>query len=225
MIGFATKILPTSSISCVMMDFLVLLHNVVFYGSSMGGYGALAYSSVSPGARIVAFSPQTSLDPAHAHFETRYRNGFVRGDWSGPYLDGAYEAQTASEVMVFYDPYENIDSLHVLRLDDNIRLNRMKMPFAGHNTMRQLLRQEILPEICFLALEGRLTPEDFNHKLRMSRGFQGVARKTLNRAIDKGHPRLVMTALGKLEKTKPKWNFPKIKRAAQEAIERSDPHG
>ncbi len=71
---------------------------------------------------------------------------------------------------------------------------------------------------------ARLTPENFNHKLRMSRGFQGVARKTLNRAIEKGHPQLVMAALDKLEKTKPNWNFPKIKRAAQEAIHRSVPH-
>jgi pimeloyl-ACP methyl ester carboxylesterase len=198
--------------------------NVVFYGSSMGGYGALAYASASPGARVVTFSPQTSLDPAHVPFESRYRNGFARGDWSGPYLDGAFEARTASQVIVFYDPYEGIDRSHVLRLEANTRLNRMKMPFAGHDTMRRLVMQEILPEICFLALEGKLTAKCFNNKLRASRGVQAVARKSLNRAIEKGHPQLVMKTLSQLEKTKPKWNFPKIKRAAQEAINRSAPH-
>jgi pimeloyl-ACP methyl ester carboxylesterase len=198
--------------------------HVVFYGSSMGGYGALAYASASPGARVVAFSPQTSLDPAHARFETRYRNGFARGDWSGPYLDGAYEARTANSVTVFYDPYERIDCSHVSRLEVNTQLNRMKMPFAGHDTMRRLAMQEILPEICLLALEGKLTAKDFNIMLRAHRGVQAVARKSLNLAIDKGHPKLVMATLSQLEKTKPEWNFPKIKRAAQEAIDRSVPH-
>lgn len=198
--------------------------NVVFYGSSMGGYGALAYVSASPGARVVAFSPQTSLDPAHVPFETRYRNGFARGDWSGPYLDGAYEARTASSVTVFYDPYERIDRSHVLRLEATTQLNRMKLPFAGHDTMRRLVMQEILPEICLLALGGKLKTKSFDDKLRTSRGVQAVARKTLNRAIETGHPQLVMAALIQLEKTKPEWNFPKIKREAQEAINRSAPY-
>lgn len=194
---------------------------VVFYGSSMGGYGALAYASATSGARVVAFSPQTSLDPAHVPFETRYRNGYARGLWSGPYLDGAQEARAAGEVMVFYDPFQNLDRLHVERLQQNMPVTLMKMPFAGHNTMRLLARREIMGEVCHLALEGRLTPQHFTRKLRLSRGVQGVARNSLDLALSKGHPRLVLAALERMKNTQPDWRFPKLKREAQAALDAS----
>ena len=100
----------------------------------------------------------------------------------------------------------------------------MKVPFAGHNTMRRLLVQGILPEISYLALEGKLTAEGFDTKLRVSRGVQAVARILLNRASDKGHPNLVLEILSQLEKSKSRWNLPRIKGAAQEAIKRAVPH-
>jgi len=192
--------------------------NVVFYGSSMGGYGALAYASAAPGARVVAFSPQTSLDPATVPFETRYRNGFARGDWSGAYLDGASGPRLASKVTVFYDPHERLDRLHALRLGENVRFDHMKMPFAGHNTMRRLLMQGILTDVCSLALEGKLSPQTFTAKLRSNRMFQGGARRSLVLAIEQGHPKLALTVLGQLEQSKPEWKFPAIKKAALRAL-------
>jgi len=198
--------------------------NVVFYGSSMGGYGALAYASAAPNARVVVFSPQTSLDPEQAPFETRYRNSFARGDWSGSYVDGAHEARTAREVTVFYDPYEPADREHVARLQNaGVNLNLMKIPFGGHDTMRRLIIRGLQSDICSAALEGRLSPDDFAIRLRKARGVQAVSRTTLTRAIEKGHPQLVLATLLKLEKSRPGWKFPKIKRDAQDAINRTNP--
>jgi pimeloyl-ACP methyl ester carboxylesterase len=195
-------------------EFFKEFQNVVFYGSSMGGYGALAYASSAPGARVVTFSPQTSIDPIHVPFETRYRKAFARGDWSGPYLDGAIEAKTASQVIVFADPYEPLDNMHAIRLSSQCQVDWMKMPFSGHNTMRRLLMQGVLSEAVLGALEGSLTPKSFQLKMRRTRGVQTVARTSLNRALEKGHSRLVLSTLKQLNKSKPEWKFPKLKKEA-----------
>lgn len=84
---------------------------VVFYGSSMGGYGALAFAAAAPNARVVALVPQTRLD---LEWEPRFRRGFARGDWADRrYLDGAAAGARAS---VVYDPMARLDRQHGARV-------------------------------------------------------------------------------------------------------------
>ena len=48
---------------------------VIFAGSSMGAYGAIAFGSLVPGAHAMAFNPQSTLDPALVPWEERYAKG------------------------------------------------------------------------------------------------------------------------------------------------------
>ena len=61
---------------------------VVFAGASMGGFGALVFSSVAPGSTVIAFNPQTTLDERIVPWETRYRYGRVQ-NWDLPFGDAA----------------------------------------------------------------------------------------------------------------------------------------
>lgn len=78
---------------------------VVFIGASMGGFAALAYAPLVPGAIVLAFSPQTSLAPAVVPFEKRYKYAARKWDWETPtFRDAAEGIATLSEVYLVYDP-------------------------------------------------------------------------------------------------------------------------
>ncbi|RMD47133.1 MAG: hypothetical protein D6832_06615 [Alphaproteobacteria bacterium] len=161
---------------------------VIFYGASMGGYGALAYSAAAPGADVVVFSPQTVLDKRKVPWETRYRVAWDR-DWSGPYADAAETIRTARRVNVFYDPWSELDARHVARLSGpNLRLFRA--PFMGHRLGTLLQRMGVLKPLVLAAAEGRLTEREFYRTLRARRAERRYRRELVDLAIDRGHPRL-----------------------------------
>ena len=57
---------------------------VVFYGASMGGYAAAAFSSAAKGATVFAISPQSTVDKTVVPWEMRYKSVWNR-DFTGPY--------------------------------------------------------------------------------------------------------------------------------------------
>ena len=193
--------------------------NVVFYGSSMGGYGALNYAAAAPGCRIVAFTPQTSLDPSVVPFETRYRRGFERGSWTGgAYEDGVGGAQSAEQVVVFADPYHPLDGAHVARLPTH-NLVWAKCPNMGHDVARMLKHMELLTECVLQAWTGDLTPDGYYQRMRSARGqTQALARAVLNKGIATGHAHLVQNALARLSQSRPEWKFPAIHSSAKAAL-------
>lgn len=198
-------------------QFFARFERVVFYGASMGGYGALAYSASCPGAEVVTYSPQTSLDPAVAPFETRYRNGYGRGDWAGAYVDAAEMAQYASKVTVFADPYHDIDALHVARLPGH-NLVFHKCPYFGHVVARHFKHMDILADVTRHAWDGTLDAQRFSQLRRGARHrAQSVTRAILMRGVETGHPRLVERALAGLGHSHPDWKFPRVRKLAMAA--------
>jgi len=145
--------------------FFASFERVVFYGGSMGGYGALAFSCLAPGALVLAYSPQTTLDPVLVPWDLRYPVG--RGaDWTGPFGDAAVSAASAERVVVVYDPFERSDARQVARLaPDN--LLALKLPFAGHGTPAMLAQVGELKGVLRSLLNGSLDLP----------GFARVARK------------------------------------------------
>ncbi len=162
---------------------------VVFYGASMGGYGALAFAPAAGGrADVVAMSPQTVLDKEKVPWETRYRVAW-EADWSGRYADAAETVRAARRVNLFYDPYSPLDAAHVARLEgDNIV--RYRCPFLGHRLGSALQQMGILQPLVKAAIEGRLDLPTFRRTLRARRNFRRYRREILDLAIDRGHVRL-----------------------------------
>ncbi|WP_050528189.1 glycosyltransferase family 32 protein [Pseudorhodobacter aquimaris] len=161
---------------------------VVFYGASMGGYGACAFAAACPGADVVAISPQSTLDKTLVPFETRYKTAWDR-DFSGPYGDAAKVSAAAGRVTLIYDPYEPLDSGHVARFMAG-NVVRLRAPLLGHRLGSSLQQMGILSLIVLAALNGTLTEADFYQRLRARKQFGRYQKELFNRAVSKGHPEL-----------------------------------
>lgn len=137
---------------------------VAFVGTSMGGFAALTFSALSPGARVVAFSPQSTLDKALVPWESRFAKGRA-ADWSLPYSDSATSTQSAKQVFVVYDPFHASDKGHIDRLTgDNIV--RLKGFGLGHKSALALNRMEALKPVMEGGIAGTLEPETFYQMIR-----------------------------------------------------------
>lgn len=192
--------------------FFACFDEVCFYGSSMGGYGALTYARAAPGCRVVALMPQTHLDQDIVPFETRYRTAYGSGDWRGAYLDGAEGARTASQVCVLYDPYHALDAAHVARLD-HANFTALQMPWSGHQAARVLHKMGLLQSVVTQGFAGTLTASGFRKQVRQAECHVLGVRVLLNAALERGHKELVRGALDGLDKRGEDWSFPKIRRA------------
>lgn len=161
---------------------------VVFYGASMGGYAAAAFSAACPGAEVVAISPQSTLDRTVVPWETRYRTVWDK-DFSGKYGDAALASRAAGRVTILYDPYEPLDAAHAGRFTGaNVR--RLRTPLMGHRLGSSLLQMGILSEVMLKALAGSLTEAEFYRLLRARRDFPRYQRELFERAVARGRPGL-----------------------------------
>jgi hypothetical protein len=161
---------------------------VVFYGASMGGYGACAFAAACPGADVVAISPQSTLDKALVPFETRYKTAWGR-DFSGRYGDAAQVSAAAGHVTLIYDPYEPLDRGHIDRFTAP-NVVKLRAPLLGHRLGSSLQQMGILSSITLGALNGTLTEAEFYQKLRARKTFGRYQKELFQRALDKGHPDL-----------------------------------
>lgn len=140
--------------------FFEQFEDVLFYGSSMGGFGACAYASAAPGARVLVMIPQSTLSPTLAPHETRYDRGYARGDWDDPrYIDGADGVAAAAHAQIIYDPYFADDRLHAERLVGP-NVHHLRTFFAGHKATRALQFGGVLEPLLTASLEGQPMGED-----------------------------------------------------------------
>lgn len=124
----------------------------LFYGSSMGGYGALAFSAAVPGSTVLAFSPQTTLDAERVPWETRFVSG-RRQDWTGDFVDACDSVADAKRIYVVYDPFFGPDVRHVERIQgDNVV--RLRAPFSGHISIKLVRDLGNLQKVLRGALAG-----------------------------------------------------------------------
>ena len=168
--------------------FFQRFERVVFYGASMGGYAAAAFSPAAPGADVVAISPQSTLDKALVPWETRYKVAWDR-DFTGPYGDAAEVSRSARRVSILYDPYEPLDAGHVARFT-HANVTRLRTPLLGHRLGSSLNQMGILSPVILGALSGKLTEAGFYRLLRARREFPRYQRELFLRAVDRGHPDL-----------------------------------
>lgn len=161
---------------------------VVFYGASMGGYAACAFSRACPGADVVAISPQSTLDRRLVPWETRYKVAWA-SDFGGKYGDAAEASSQAGRVSILFDPYEPLDAAHVARFEAE-NVHKLRAPLLGHRLGSSLLQMGILQPIILGSLNGSLTDADFYRLLRARRSFARYQRELYKRALSRGRPML-----------------------------------
>lgn len=137
---------------------------VTFCGTSMGGFGALAFCDLAPGATVIAFSPQSSLHTDLVPWETRFAKG-RRMDWTLPYSDAATQTGRAGAVYLIYDPFQKEDRRHIERFaGDN--LHPLRGFGLGHKSALVLRRMNTLKPVMAAAITGTLTPQLFYRLMR-----------------------------------------------------------
>lgn len=163
---------------------------VVFYGASMGGYAALAFSAAAPGSDVVVFSPQTTLDKSIVPWETRYKTAWG-ADFSDHYGDAAKTIQSAANVHVFYDPYAPLDNAHAKRLKgENVKQYYARL--MGHKVGSSFQNMNILQPLVNAALAGELTDEFYREKFQARKQYRRYLTELLTRARNQNHDKLAL---------------------------------
>lgn len=162
---------------------------VVFYGASMGAYAACAYSSASPGAKVIAISPQATLDRDIASWETRYQKAWKR-DYSTRYGYAPDMVKSAKEVFILFDPLEPLDAMHAA-LFRGPHINKLKCRFMGHRIASAMINMKVLKPIIGSCVDGTLTRLSFYKTLRARHEYRRYLRAILDRLDENRHPLLV----------------------------------
>ena len=161
---------------------------VILAGTSMGGFAALAFSSLVPGARVLSFSPQSTLDEDIVPWETRFGMGRMR-NWRLPFSDAAFEIEGAEQIVVISDPYFKLDQWHVDRLTTP-NVIKLKAWFSGHFAPVFLHRADLLKPVMTKMIRGTLTEDAFYQLYRDRRKLPWYKRSLEETLVQKGHKEL-----------------------------------
>ncbi|RYE32315.1 MAG: hypothetical protein EOP23_12835 [Hyphomicrobiales bacterium] len=127
--------------------------HVLAYGSSMGGYAALRFGSMIGATSALAISPQYSLHPGKADFDTRWANA-VRGNRWQPELAGPLPADLPA--VIVYDSAHALDRRHIDLIALEMGVRRIALPFSGHPSGGYLAECGLLRPLVLGALAGAM---------------------------------------------------------------------
>jgi hypothetical protein len=194
---------------------------VVLTGASMGGFGALNFAPLIPEARVLAFSPQTTMNKVIAPFEARFPYSVKRSNWEGmPFLDAAAAVPYLRRAVVLYDPMVPEDRAHAARLaGPNVQL--LRIPFCTHEAIRVVLKAGAFPVLIDALVAGDTVGPEFWATFRARRSVTKWQRALLSAAADRGRHGLVVQAadaLQRLSKDLPEEETAFIRRARRAAV-------
>lgn len=162
---------------------------VVFSGVSMGAYAACAFSSLAPGSTVIAFSPQSTLDPKLAGWDRRYPSG-SRADWSGPFADAATGLRNVHKAWIVFDPEVSEDCMHAERLaGQHVELLRAR--HAAHFSAQFLGQIGVLSRFVDGCVDDSMTPARFYQLYRQARSYRRFLGGVMKKALARDEPQLV----------------------------------
>lgn len=190
---------------------------ISLYGSSMGAFAALAFAPLVPGATIMAFAPQRSLDHALVPFEHRYDRAASNANWALPYGDAADGVKTAARAYIAYDPKLEEDRLHAAMLaGPNVTF--LKMPGMGHKLPPALLKMGLLKRLSLAAFAGELELPEFHQMMRARHESMPWKIDLLKRAQARGHGDLALRVLSGLMTQKSHWKLRHLRGELQASL-------
>jgi hypothetical protein len=173
---------------------------VVLTGASMGGFAALNFAPLIPEARVLAFSPQSTMNKVIAPFEQRFPFAVRKSNWEGmPFLDAAAAVPYIRRAVVVYDPFVTEDRAHAARLTGpNVQL--VRVPFTTHEAIRVILKSGTFPVLINRMVEADEIGPEFWSAYRARRSVTKWQRAVLAAAANRGrHALVLLAAEGMLE--------------------------
>lgn len=163
---------------------------VVFYGTSMGGYAACAFSAACPGATVVAINPQVSMDRERAGWDHRYRKSW-RHNYFDRYGYAPDMVEQAAKVWLFYDSRQPQDAMHAT-LFQSPNVVKIKCPFMGHGILNVWRDMGVLKQLISGCINGSATIGDVQALMRKRHGSKAYQKNLLNFLKDAKRPLLLI---------------------------------
>jgi len=168
---------------------------IVLTGASMGGFAALNFAPLIPDARVLAFSPQSTMNKVIAPFEARFPYAVKKSNWSGmPFLDAAAAIPYFRRAVILYDPMVPEDRTHAARMaGPNVQF--LRAPFTTHEAIRVVLKTGTFPLLINALVQGDRIGPDFWQAFRARRSVTKWQRALLAEAANRGqHARVIRAA-------------------------------
>lgn len=120
------------------------------YGFSMGAYAALKYSKALGLQRVLAFSPQWSVDPREAPWDGRTEWAF------SPAMKGmgVREPDRAGLAFLFFDPLNPVDRRHAWQVQRAGKVHSVRMRHCGHDTIKMMANTNAMRALVHAAVDA-----------------------------------------------------------------------
>ncbi len=137
------------------------VEKVYWVGNSMGGWAAIALCKILGIGQVIAFAPQTTIDPlqllyrrefrwvkqiSKTYIKTMFKHTFY--DLKKLFLPTAFNAQ----VSIFVDSNNRLDYFHAKRLAGEKGVSVFEFKSGGHEIVKHLKAEGLLSDI----MQGRL---------------------------------------------------------------------
>lgn len=143
------------------------------YGSSMGGYAAVAFSGLLGADTVAAFVPQASPLPEKTRFERRWMDERaaivpIMDDLSGQI------SQTA-KIYVAFDPFHLSDRLHANMIRNAAPATSfLHFPLVDHDVLRFIAEAGLQNQIPIDCINGTMDPRAYRNIVRSKRKLSGT---------------------------------------------------
>ncbi len=162
---------------------------VVTYGSSMGGFAALAFADLAAADKAIAYHPRSVLDPEILRWPSKL-SLTLKYNRKGPRADVLTSLPAKTEVTLFVDPFGRRDKSHTDRVvNAHEKTEVFRVPFIGHSIPAFLKGSGILKKVFLDAVEDQFDPKWFYEHIRQRRenaGYHARMRKALVRRSGRG---------------------------------------
>ena len=189
---------PAQLVALREAGFFARFRRIVLTGASMGGFAALNFAPLIPGARVLAFSAQSTMNRAIAPFEKRFPFAVRKSDWSEmPFLDAAAAIPYIPRVVLIHDPFVPEDKAHTARMSGP-NVEQIACPHATHEAIRVILKSGTFPLLIDAMARDEPISLAFWAAYRARRTVPKWQRALIANARAAGHNRLMIAACNRL---------------------------
>ncbi len=169
-------------------EFFDAFDRVLFAGAGLAAHAACAYSVAAPGATVMAFAPQATLNPEFAAFDHRFEE-WRRLDFTSRYGYAPDMLDAAAEAHIFFDPSIDEDAAHAAQFNRR-HIRRHRLWHFGENPAQLLEAGDTLTRLFELYDRGRLTTGEIARILRERRQNRAYLVRLVERLVARDRKRL-----------------------------------
>ncbi|MFC3170285.1 hypothetical protein [Paracoccus fontiphilus] len=149
------------------VGFFSAFEHTMTYGTSMGGYGALAFAGIVGANACLSYNPQINLGQSVRSWETRFSSA-MQYSWDDPTFNLNDQIRDVKLPVVVYDPYYKLDRKQVELLSGG-HVIKLRVPFVGHHMPDHFRALGLLNWMYSECESGEVDKHEFYRRVRERR--------------------------------------------------------